>query len=401
MKKWLTGSLAFALLLGGCVPGFQKEDKVVEENKEEEGQTGIIPSFQVSEDYYKILLQSQTGESKFQPSAARGSVVTNINTRFDVTEFETGLMRLAQIEFSPDKYYFREGQTLDTETVNSWLSRKMTPEQLEEKGMEPEENVGLNPALSDEEAKSQEAHKEKPLYIAHMLEHNYYVKSEGDSVKLAGMTIGIALNSYYYYREYQEDGTFISREVEIDKKDRKKYGEQAAQEIVSRLRADEDLKDIPIMVALFEQQEKSAVIPGNFIEYSFLDKGTTNISSWESVNEKYFLFPSNEAEEAHRDDYQYFQNFKGDVEEYFPNFNGVIGTGFYRGDELTELKIEIPIQFYGKAETIGLAQYIKELIIDHFPDYIKLQISVTSVDGPEILFVREAGEKEPFVHVYE
>ncbi len=383
--------------MSGCAPAFQKEEKVVEENENKQGQTGIIPSFQVSEDYYKVLLP-------FEESAARGNVVTNINTRYDVVEFETGLMRLAQSKFSPEKYVFREGQKLDGETIKAWLSREYTEEQMEEYKMDKEDNLGLNPVLSEAEIKEKgfvQAHEDNPLYIAHVLEHDYFVKSEENAVKLAGMTIGIALNSVYYYRETKADGTFYVKEHKVDKADRVKYGEKVAQEIVNRLRADEEISDIPIMVTLFDQQKKSAVIPGNFISSTFIDKGKTNISSWQDINEKYYLFPSNDAEEDHRDDWQYFQNFKDDVEAYFPNFNGVIGTGFYRGDQLSDLKIEIPIQFYGKAETIGFAQYLKGLIIDHFPSYLSLQISVTSVDGPEILFVRDAGKEEPFVHIYE
>ena len=113
------------------------------------------------------------------------------------------------------------------------------------------------------------------------------------------------------------------------------------------------------------------------------------------------LFPSEEAKEAYRDDNTSFLNFKQDVEDYFPNFNGVIGRGFYIDDQLQELKIEIPIQFYGKTEAIGFTQYVTGLVMEHFPEYIAVEVTVSSVYGEESLIVREANATEPIVHIYQ
>ena len=35
--------------------------------------------------------------------------------------------------------------------------------------------------------------------------------------------------------------------------------------------------------------------------------------------------------------------------------------------------------------------------MEHFPKYISVSVSVTSVDGPEALIVRKANQTEPFV----
>ena len=66
----------------------------------------------------------------FKPSEARGMVVNNLNTRYDIREFETGLMSVAQNTFDPNKYLFQEGQYLKRDTVKLWLNRKFTAEQL-------------------------------------------------------------------------------------------------------------------------------------------------------------------------------------------------------------------------------------------------------------------------------
>ena len=161
------------------------------------------------------------------------------------------------------------------------------------------------------------------------------------------------------------------------------------------------MKDIPITIALFEQKEKSSVVPGNFISFANIEKNSSGISKWQDLNEEYYLFPSTAAEKKYRDDVNTFTNFKEDVEQYFPNFNGVIGRAFYMDDQLQRLNIDIPIQFYGNSEAIGFTQYVAGLIMERFPNYIAIQVSITSVNGPEALIVREANQDEPTVHIYE
>ena len=66
----------------------------------------IIPKYKISDDYYRTILP-------FKESEARGLVVNNLNTRYDLIEFETGLMRVASNHFDPETYLFQEGQYLD------------------------------------------------------------------------------------------------------------------------------------------------------------------------------------------------------------------------------------------------------------------------------------------------
>jgi protein involved in sex pheromone biosynthesis len=148
---------------------------------------------------------------------------------------------------------------------------------------------------------------------------------------LGGVVIGLALNSVHYFRTAIGEPYF---EREIDFAEMEREGKKIAEEVIKRLRATKNLKDVPITIALFEQQSRSSVVPGTFFTYANVDKGSSTINAWEPVSEKYFLFPSTEAQEAHRDDVTAFLNFKQDVEEYFPNFNGVIGRAFYIGINL-------------------------------------------------------------------
>ena len=109
MRKIFSIALASVLLLSACAPNFQKQEEVVQDQKDSD-EKAIIPKYKISDKYYRTILP-------FKESESRGLVVNNINTRYDLQEFETGLMRVAQTTFDPEKYLFQEGQYLKSETV--------------------------------------------------------------------------------------------------------------------------------------------------------------------------------------------------------------------------------------------------------------------------------------------
>lgn len=382
MRKLSLLALSLVFLLSACAPSFQKQNEVVQ-SKATTKSKAIIPKYNISDKYYRTILP-------FEPGEARGMIVSNLNTRYDINEFETGLMRIAQNRFDTKKYLFREGQEVKRNTVKLLLNRQYTKDQLTANKLTDADNIGLNPL--DETGSNK-----TPIYLAHILEHDYLIKDDKGNVTLDGITIGLALNSTFYYQNVQDGPTY---EKKIPFAEMESEGKKIAAEVLTRLRGIKKLKDMPITIALFEQQSRSSVVPGNFFSYTNVDKGSSSIGNWEKVNEKYFLFPSTAAEEAHRDDVTDFKNFKQDVETYFPNFNGVIGKALYVGDQLQDLNITIPIQFYGKTEAIGFTQYVTGLIMERFPNYYSVSVSVTSVDGPEALIVRKTNENEPFVHIY-
>jgi protein involved in sex pheromone biosynthesis len=388
MKKIVILFLSSLLVLSACAPKFEKEEQVVQE-KDSKKQKAIIPKYNISNAYYRTILP-------FQPGEARGLVVENLHTRLDMDEFELGLMRIAQEKFSPTDYLFQDGQYLDKKTIKAWLKRKMTKQQLKAHKMTESENVGLNPIISDK-GTNEEKNNESPLYLAHIMEHDYLVKTGDEKVQLGGVVIGLAMNSVHYYET--EEG--YPREVRISKDKIEKEGKKIAAEVVSRLRKIDGLSEVPIIVALFEQQPKTSIIPGHFFAAGYVDKGSDSIQEWEEINEEYYLFPSDEAQKNHRDDLAKFLNFKSDIEEFFPNYTGVIGKAFYRDDQLQQLTIQIVMQFYGKSEVIGFTQYVTGLMMEKFPDYVPIRIYISSVSGPESLIVRDPGEDKPFIHIYQ
>jgi protein involved in sex pheromone biosynthesis len=390
VRKFSLLALSLVFLLSACAPNFQKQNEVVETKEKVKGKA-IIPKYNISDSYYRTILP-------FEPGEARGLVVNNINTRYDLNEFEMGLMRIAQNTFDTEKYLFREGREIKGKTIKLLLNRKYTKEQFKDersnnKELKESDNIGLNPVDTGKKGEPS-----SPIYLAHILEHDYLIKNDKDKVTLGGVTIGLALNSVYYYKKTSDGDAF---EENITHAELVREGKKIAAEVVKRMRTMKNLNGVPITIALFEQEKKSSVVPGNFITYSTVDKGSSSLNDWEKINEKYYLFPSTDAKKDYRDDVTNFLNFKQDVEEYFPNYNGVIGRALYRENQLQDLNITIPIQFYGKTEGIGFTQYVTGLVMEYFSKYPTVSVSITSVDGPEALIVRKANETEPFVHIYQ
>ncbi|MCG3086396.1 CamS family sex pheromone protein [Sporosarcina cyprini] len=373
MKRiWVAPGVAAVLFLGGCLPSFAPEkDEVIQENEEKAQETVIIPDVQLKDEFYRTFVP-------FKQSASRGMVVNNLHTKYDMKEAEEGLLRLSARHFDTDKYFFQEGQYIDKQTAGKWLARKSDNEE------------GLNPAGAPKGASAEEVAEQAPIYLAHIVEQNYLQKTGENKVRLSGISIGLALNSIYYSR----DGT----ETRIPDDKLQKEGMKMADEIVSRLRAKEGLSDIPIVIGLFKQESRSSIVPGTYFATAYADKGKTAASGWKEVNEKYVTLPAPSSLTNYRDINNDFSKFKQDIDKYFPSFVNVIGTAHFRDDQYESLRIEVPIQFFGTSETIGFTQYLTSLVNSYFAN-LNVEVSITSVNGPEALIVKNAGE-EPFVHIY-
>lgn len=400
LKKKLLLVLAGFLVLTACAPSFGEQEEIVQETEDEEKEKAIIPKYNISDLYYKMILPFKQGE-------ARGLVSQQLNTRLDIDEFETGLMRVAQDTFSPDKYLYQEGQYLKGDIIQRWLQRKVIGDDLKAAQAaakskdknntgadEQYTELGLNPALP-EGNDLETLHAENPIYLAHMLEHNYLIRNE-DTVELGGVVIGLAMNSVYYYR--QQDG--YAREKKISRSELLSKGKEIAQEVINRVRNTKGLEKVPIVIAIYEQEKKSSIVPGNFVAKNVVKENSNSLGKWEGIEEDYYFFPSDEATSDYRDDAQMFNRFKGDVEEFFPNYTGVIGKAFYKNGELNYLDIEIPMQFYGKAEVIAFTQFVTGKVMEYFPDYMTLEVNIMSNSGQEALIVKKPDQKEPTVHIY-
>ncbi|MCD8510391.1 MAG: CamS family sex pheromone protein [Bacillus sp. (in: Bacteria)] len=384
------------LLVSGCIPvldrGGEEEIIVVEETDDSEEQHYFItPTIDTPENYYRNVLR----DGRYDRSPSRGVVAPSMNNRIDINQFEIGLMEIAMANFSQDQYYFREGQYLTGDTINSWL-RRYDPEVTRYM-------YGLNPPLpegDDDRESMEERMREAPLILSHVMEHNYLTGSEEEGVNLGGVVIGLALKSVYYFRTEDEDGGYHFHEQPLDLERVEREGKQMAQEVVSRLRNNENIGDVPITIALYQERRRGAIVPGSFIAMTQLGEGQTTIQNWEQINEHFMFFPSREARSADPNLSSAFSQLNTDVEDFFGRNVGIVGKGRYKNDRIEELTIDFNLQSHGKAEIIALTQFVSGRINSNFASLqVPIYVYFTSINGPESLIVQYP-DRDPFIHVY-
>lgn len=78
----------------------------------------------------------------------------------------------------------------------------------------------------------------------------------------------------------------------------------------------------------------------------------------------------------------------------------MVGKGFYKNGNLQKMKVEIPMQFYGKTEVVAFTQYLTGEVMDYYKS-TNIEINITSSDQQEALITKNAEDKEPTVHIYD
>lgn len=369
MKKlsiWLLGVLLFVT---SCAPDVNEEEVVQNDESDSKQETAIVPSYQLSEENYKMILP-------FEPGKARGVIVGQVANRLDIDEMEEGLRRQSKEVYDPKKYLFQEGQYIDEDTVLKWIDK-------------------LNPPKKEKAKKKY--FEDNPRYLSHILEQNYLVKKEDKSVELAGISIGIAMKSVYRFQT-ESGGPYYYES--ISKSEMLKEGNKIAQKVIKSIREIEGLEKVPVMMALYREEDQSSPVPGNFIAKTNVPSNSASIGDWDTIDEEYVLFPSDEGKKKYYEDQEIVTSFGKEIASYFPNYVGVIGEGFYINEELQKMTIEIPIEFYGKGEVVGFTQYAYGLVQDMFKDYYDLEIKITSSDKLESMIYRDAGADKPTVHIF-
>jgi protein involved in sex pheromone biosynthesis len=360
----------------------QKEQKIVKNAPKGSEKVTVIP--QADDKEYRTIHADS-------PSGTRGYIQYGVDNRVDIDEMEMGLMRLSKEPYNPDTYYFQSGHYISPKEIDSMIARKSKAY--------PD---GLNPPLGKGKDLGQQA-ADQPKVLSYILEQDYLKSAGKDSYKLGGISLAISVNSVYTDSLYnKKDGKTYTADVTLDTKKVMNDGKSYANKILDRVRKVKGLGNVPIFISLYIESAPGSYVPGHFYAKTLVDAGRYNIDKWDAVNEQYVMFPSSAATKIARGDSEAFSKFKDDVEKYFPNSIGVIGKGFYRDKELTDLTININIRFFDKTEVVSFANYVAALLQSQFPfsQRLPVQVYINSIDQPEAIIVKTPSMDTPFVHVY-
>lgn len=324
-----------------------------------------ITTGRVDNTVYQALMEN----GKYLTSVTRGLSASRLNSNYNLTNYENGLLTLSHDSFSADKYYFQEGQKIPLEDLKNWLGRK---------------NAGNEAGLNPEDENS-------PIIFQQLLEHDFINR---ETQQLDGISLGIALNKVYY----TSDGA-----TEIDQATMESEGKRIANEILARTRQIEGLKDIPIEIGLFEQAPKDDLVGGHYFAKGSSTKGSTSIDKWTDYSEEYVSLPVAEGVEnaASKDGINTkFVDFKNTVQSFFPNLSGVVGTAYYKENVLQSITIKIETKYYSKTEITSFTQYVGKTAESVFKIPASVEIQINSIEGPQAFLEKNADEDKMYAHIF-
>jgi len=400
MKRTIILLISTIFLLAAC----NNNQKDNQSDKDESGSKNSQNTNQVKQiatdknvqgDNYRTILP-------FKESQARGLLQDNMANSYNGEDFESGLLTLSKEVFPTNKYLYQDGQYLDKKTINAYLNPKYTKKEIdkmsenEKKSKKANENLGLNPSHNGETDEEKIA-KQSPAYLSNILEQDFYGNNDSKAKNIKGMTIGLAMNSVYYYQK-EKDGETYSKK--LDDKEIEKQGKQMASEMLSRLRENSDLKDIPIHFAIYKQSGQDSITPGEFIAGATADDGKTKINEWDAIKEKSALLPSSTAEDYNETLNNNFKQFNDNLQSYFSNFTQAVGKVKFINKKPKQLTVDLPIDYYGQAETIGITQYVTEQAEKYFDNIDEYEIRIKDGNTPRALISKSKDDREPQVHIY-
>ena len=72
------------------------------------------------------------------------------------------------------------------------------------------------------------------------------------------------------------------------------------------------------------------------------------------------MLPSSTAEDYNETLNNNFKQFNDNLQSYFSNFTQAVGKVKFINKKPKQLTVDLPIDYYGQAETIGITQYVTE-----------------------------------------
>ncbi|EST10832.1 CamS family sex pheromone protein [Sporolactobacillus laevolacticus] len=386
--------LALQLILSGCWFNTTPDNKVGTDNNGKSGTASLIPSANTS-DYQSIRPK--------ESDSTRGYIQYGPKNRVDMDQLELGLMDLSKSVFSPNDYVFQSGQYLKESDINNILHRRgQEPVQYDANKKKLPVVPGLNPPLGKGKTVVDQS-KNSPKYINYVVEQDYLKKGKNGKYSVGGVSLAVSLNSVYadtitYNNKMYPVSVNLNRSKVIS------WGKKQAQQILQRVRNKSGLGQVPVFITLYITAAPQSYVPGDFVAKTEVGSGSGSINGWTNVDEHHVLFPSNTATNSYKGDLQKFNQFKSDVQKYYPDYVGVIGKAFYRNKELSDITLDIDFnKFIDETEMLGFTNYVTSIVKNRtaFSRNVPIHVYITTGSTPEALIERTADMDEPYVHIFQ
>ncbi len=279
------------------------------------------------------LVQSASGDysikAPLKPSPIRGvSLTTDAYIDYDL--METELLEITKEFMNPTSYFYKPGQVLNSDDVNTLLQRESD-----------ENRYGLNPAVG-------KSKKDNPIYVNTIVEQDFYTLDSKGEEDLKTIALGFGIDTTYNYEE--------DKEVEISDEQIKGFITQyVTEKVVNYIRTEKGLDNVNVICAFYKESEDSS-LPGTYYTYGQMKVDDKKLKEIEAKDIEYKTYPDYSSNDPINKDIIEFTN---KIDKYFSNFNGVSAIGRLENGNLEELNIKVIVSLYSEIELKALNSYIE------------------------------------------
>lgn len=341
MRKFLLLALCF-FILSGCVTS-QSNDN----NQQEPVDDRQVLNYSVSGSSYRVFLPFNQSDLRLYHGSS--------NTRQDRVELSHRLQQMATQHFDPKDYYIGEGVVINAQLHN----RLIKFASLFDEGLNPEEEQTFTTTNNQS--------VDRMVIVHNVVELDYY-KSAASDASVEGIAIALTLNK----QKEMPDGEM----VEISEETMIEWGESAARKLVSIIRSQPGMTNVPIFIGLYSLESKDSSLPGGYVS-SALFEGRSG--QFKRIKQEWLLLPSTQAASQINQLSVEFDLFKRGIDQLVTSeATGVIGEVRLVDNEANRLKIEINTSGKTYLEIMTISQFAASQLslFDAFNLEITIQVKV-------------------------
>lgn len=281
------------------------------------------------------------------------------------------LQVLATEHFSTSDYYMSEGLQLVKKDMDQLLKRSDDPDDYPYT-LQSAKGTTIEDVLN-------------PTMVENVYEQDLY-KKNGTDYTLSGMAIAVVIDPTGDSDHKFSDDTIND------------YGRQVIEKMYNYLQSKKDLKDIPVLIAVYRENINSEnSYNGKFILSSYCsDNSVGNINS---LDYDTYIFTSDEATKADEATASQFSVFKNNLKNSATEAIGIVGYGKYKDNAIQSLKIQLTLSVKSYTELIYLVELAADEMDNRFTGFDCYAI-VNDQDGLKAIIIKNAGESAESTLLY-
>lgn len=344
MKKWFISFMVLLLFVSGCSSQNQNANN---NNNNDENDSKQVLSFVDDGTHYQVLIPFEQSDMRLY----HGSI-----GREDRIEIGRRLQQMSTKHFDPQDYYISEGKVIDADLHDKLIKYAS----IYDEGLNPErEEVfeTVTPGVS----------VTGPIIVTDVIELDFY-DSTDVSAPVQGLAIAITLNKF----TEQEDGSTL----ELSEETIMTWGESSARKLVSIIRSQAQMTNVPIFIGLYSLEKQDSSLPGGYISSAYFEGRS---GQFVPSKEEWIIFPSTKANDLVNQVAVEFDLYKSSITSLIQSeVTGVIGRGRMIDGTLDNLQIQINTTGKTFLEIQALTQYSADLLsrFDTFDLDITVQVQI-------------------------